>query len=444
MRSADNRLASQSQLPLYLHYLYPTIIATMLIACTYLVDTIVVGRTLGETGLAALNVVVPVTGLMYAAGFMFGFGSSNLFSNSLGEGNDRLAREYYGTSVLGLFIFSLAVMIPGLIFTGPIARLLCGGESFSEKTEIYLKYVFWFTPFYCFETYYSVYVRNDGAPVFSMIGTFTTTIANIALDYILVVVWRLGMMGASLATGIALVLGFAAAYSSTFRKASRLKLHQAKIRPDLMKTIMLNGTSDFFREISGSALVLAVNLVLLRIDGMTAVAAYGVIANLGNVVLCALAGVSNTVQPLASYNIGAGQYRRSVFFLNTGAVTTIILAGLYTAFAEIRPEILVTIFLDTPTPELTAISIRGIRIISVGYMFAGLTNLMAVYLEAEHEPKTAFVISVLRGFIMPLLLMAALTMIMGVDGVWTAFLAGETLSLATAVTLFRKVQKKHV
>ena len=335
-------------------------------------------------------------------------------------------------------------MIPGLIFTGPIARLLCGGESFSEKTEIYLKYVFWFTPFYCFETYYSVYVRNDGAPVFSMIGTFTTTIANIALDYILVVVWRLGMMGASLATGIALVLGFAAAYSSTFRKASRLKLHQAKIRPDLMKTIMLNGTSDFFREISGSALVLAVNLVLLRIDGMTAVAAYGVIANLGNVVLCALAGVSNTVQPLASYNIGAGQYRRSVFFLNTGAVTTIILAGLYTAFAEIRPEILVTIFLDTPTPELTAISIRGIRIISVGYMFAGLTNLMAVYLEAEHEPKTAFVISVLRGFIMPLLLMAAFTMIMGVDGVWTAFLAGETLSLATAVTLFRKVQKKHV
>ena len=444
MRSAANRLASQPQLPLYLHYLFPTIIATMLIACTYLVDTIVVGRTLGETGLAALNVVVPVTGLMYAAGFMFGFGSSNLFSNSLGEGNERAAREYYGTSVLGLFIFSLLVMIPGLIFTGPLARLLCGGESFSEKTEIYLRYVFWFTPFYCFETYYSVYVRNDGAPVFSMIGTFTTTIANIVLDYILVVVWRMGMMGASLATGIALVLGFSAAYSSTFRKASRLKLHQAKIRPDLMKTIMLNGTSDFFREISGSALVLAVNLVLLKIAGMTAVAAYGVIANLGNVVLCALAGVSNTVQPLASYSIGAGQNRRALFFLNTGAVTTIILAGLYIVFAEIRPEFLVTIFLDTPTPELKEISIRGIRIISAGYLFAGMTNMISVYLEAEHEPKAAFIISVMRGFALPLLLMAVITMIKGVDGVWTAFLVSEALSLAAAVMLFRRIYKKQV
>ena len=147
MRSANNRLATQNPLPLYMHYLIPSILATLLIAGTYLVDTIVVGRSLGESGLAALNVVVPVTGLMYAAGFMFGFGSSNLFSNSLGGGNEKTARAYYGTSVLGLFIFSLLVMIPGLLFTRKIASMLCGGAAFSAQTEQYLRYVFWFARF---------------------------------------------------------------------------------------------------------------------------------------------------------------------------------------------------------------------------------------------------------------------------------------------------------
>ena len=437
MRSVHNRLATQKPLPLYMHYLVPSILATLLIAATYLVDTIVVGRTLGETGLAALNVVVPVTGLMYAAGFMFGFGSSNLFSNSLGEGNEKAARAYYGTSVLGLMVFSLTVMIPGLIFTREIAGLLCGGADFSAQTEEYLRYVFWFTPFYCFETYYSVYVRNDDAPVFSMMGTFTTTVSNIILDYILVVIYPRGMRGASLATGFALVCGFLVAYSASFRRQSRLKIRKARVDLKLMWPMIANGTSDFFREISGSVLVLVVNLVLLNISGATAVAAYGVIANLGNVVLCGLAGVANTVQPLASFSIGAGKQKRAMFFLKLGVVTTIALAGLYTLYAEIRPETLVTIFLEEPTPSLYAISVEGIRIISIGYIFAGLTNLIGVFMEAERDSRVAFVISVLRGFAAPLALMTLLSLLMGVKGIWVAFLAAEALSLLISVLLFQ-------
>ena len=80
---------------LFLRYLFPSVMSTLLIAANYLIDTICVGLEIGETGLAALNVVVPVTGLMYAAGFLFSFGSSNLFSNKMGEGNEKLARKYY-------------------------------------------------------------------------------------------------------------------------------------------------------------------------------------------------------------------------------------------------------------------------------------------------------------------------------------------------------------
>lgn len=332
MRYSDTILSSSYRKVFY-RYLFPSILATVLIAGTYLVDTICIGQTLGERGLAALNVVVPVTGLMYAAGFMFAFGSSNLFSNSLGEGNVRKAREYYGTSVLGLAVFTLLIMIPGLLFTGPISRLLSGGADFSSETEIYLKYVFLFTPFYCLETFYNVYARNDGAPVFSMLGTFVTCGFNVVFDYLFIFVLGWGMRGASLATGIALVLGFIAVFSSTGRFESQLKIQKARVRLTLMGEILINGLPDFLREFSGSAVVLIVNLILLNVSGSTAVAAYGVIANLGNVVLCGLAGVSNTVQPLSSYAYGAGHYKRSDRFLSMGILVTIVIAGAYILFA---------------------------------------------------------------------------------------------------------------
>ena len=250
------------------------------------------------------------------------------------------------------------------------------------------------------------------------------------------------MTGASLATGIALVLGFSVVFCSTLRRKSRLNLWKSGLQMKLMGKIILNGTSDFFREIAGSSLVLVVNLVLLQVSGMTAVAAYSVIANLGNVVLCGLAGVANTVQPLASYSIGAGNRKRAVFFLRTGVITTLILAGIYTLFAEFRPDTLVTVFLEDPTPDLLKLSTAGIRIISAGYVFAGLTNLLAVFMEAEHEPRSAFTVTILHGFALPLASLTVLTLLMDVNGVWISFLISEALSLLIAALMYRRIQIK--
>ena len=134
----ENQLVSGNLKKLFLRYLYPSVASTLLIAGNYLIDTICVGMKIGETGLAALNVVVPVTGLLYA------LGSSNLFSNHMGEGNAKLARKNYGTAVAALLALSLAIMIPGLIFNRQISSVLCAGASFQSMTEDYLRYVFLF------------------------------------------------------------------------------------------------------------------------------------------------------------------------------------------------------------------------------------------------------------------------------------------------------------
>lgn len=434
-------MLSGSTTKLFLRYLFPSVMATLLIATNYLIDTICVGMEIGETGLAALNVVVPVTGLMYAAGFMFSFGSSNLFSNRMGEGNEVLARKYYGTAVAALAIFSALVMIPGLVFNDQISYFLCAGAPFYEMSAEYLWYVFLFTPFYCFETFYNVYMRNDGAPMFSMLGTMSTCGTNIVLDILFVWVFKWGMMGASLATGVALFIGFFVTFSGTLRKSSQLKLWKSGVDFKLLRPILINGAPDFLREISGSMVILIVNMILLWLSGETAVSAYGVIANLGNVVLCGLAGVSNAVQPLISFNYGAGRIERGRKFVRLGVIASVLLSVGYVVFAEVAPHMLVSVFLDEPTAELVLLCRDGIRIISPGYILAGISVVLNIYFEAVYAPGEAFWAAVIRGLVAPITCIVVFVALLDVTGVWISFLAAEIVSLLATILLYGKVNK---
>lgn len=440
-RNDENQLASGNLKKLFLRYLCPSVGSTLLIAGNYLIDTICVGMKIGETGLAALNVVVPVTGLLYALGYLFAFGSSNLFSNHMGEGSSKLARKYYGTAVAALLTLALAIMIPGLIFNHEISSFLCAGASFQPMTEEYLWYVFLFAPFYCFETFYNVYMRNDGAPGFSMLGTVLTCGTNIVLDILFVWEFQWGMFGASLATGLALLIGFFGVFSGTLRKDSYLKIRNSGFGWRLLPEILQNGAPDFLRELSSALVVLLVNVILLRISGDTAVSAYGVIANLGNVVICGLAGVSNAVQPLISFNYGAGQPKRVRSLLGLAMRASLILSMAYVIFAELRPDLLVATFLDDPTPALLLLSTKGIRIISPGYILAGLSIVVNIYFEAVHMPSRAFWAATVRGLIAPVVSIVACVLLWDIDGVWISFLMTETISLLMVALLYVRSQK---
>jgi Na+-driven multidrug efflux pump len=199
-------------------YLIPSVAATLLIAGNYLVDSIVVGLRLGEQALAALNIGVPVTGFLYALGYLFAYGASNHFTSLNGAGKPEEAKTYYATGLWTLAGSSILILILGLCFNEQISFFLSGKSALAPYTEEYLKYVFLFAPFYCLETFFVVFVRNDHAPLFSMIGTFTTCSTNIVLDILFVWVLDGGMKGASMATGMALVAGFIVVFIKNIRK----------------------------------------------------------------------------------------------------------------------------------------------------------------------------------------------------------------------------------
>ena len=110
-------------------------------------------------------------------------------------------------------------------------------------------------------------------------------------------------------------------------------------------------------------------------------------------------------------------------------------------FAELRPDLLVAVFLDDPTPTLSVLCAKGIRVISPGYIIAGLSVVVNIYFEAVHRPTEAFWAATVRGLAAPILSIVVCVLLWGVDGVWTSFLVTEAVSLLVVMLLYRRVEK---
>jgi putative MATE family efflux protein len=407
----------------------PAILATLLISTNFIVDSICIGQKFGEPGLAALNVVVPITGFLYALGYLFAYGGSIQYSSALGAGDRLRARQAFTGSLVMLVGSITVVMVLGLVYLDSILSFLSGGSSIADTAREYLRYVFWFAAFYSLEIYFSVFLRNDGQSRRSMWGTITGSSLNIILDVLFIFVFEWGMIGASVATGLALVAAVIVEASGVLKKGSNLRLAKLEHYFRELWSYLRIGAPTFMRELSASLVVLIVNIILLRMSGETAVAAYGIVANLGTVVLCGLAGVSNAMQPLVSINAGAERFDRVKALLRMALIWSAALSMVYLVVAEIFPELLTAIFVDSKNPAFLAMSLAGIRWVSPSYLLAGLVIVLNVYLESLQANKLAFVLSMSRGILIPVLCVTVFSSIWGVKGVWYSFLAAELLSI---------------
>lgn len=97
---------------LFFHYLIPAICATMVTSIYVLADTIIIGKGIGATAVAALNIALPVYNVFFGFGLLFGVGGSVLMSIYRGSGNEKKANGFFSTAlVLNIAVWLLATII---------------------------------------------------------------------------------------------------------------------------------------------------------------------------------------------------------------------------------------------------------------------------------------------------------------------------------------------
>lgn len=426
----------------FARYVSLNVIAMLGLSLYILADTFFISFGMGATGLAALNIALPVYSLMYGLGLMFGMGGATLFAKYKAKGeaasaNAVFTHVFFITLAIGVLLSAI-----GFVFCGEISALLGANDETFEYTSIYIKTVVSFAPFFIINNALMPFLRNDGAPRLSMAGMLAGSLSNILLDYIFIFPLKLGMLGAAIATCFAPAIGIFIMSFHFIKKKNSFKIIKCKLDFKKIFAIVKIGVPNFITEISGGIVIFAFNLVILTISGNVGVAAYGVVANIALVIISLLIGISQGAQPLMTENFALGKKRELGALFISSVITTFAFSVAIYLVLFFGAKGISDIFNYERNLNLTALAVEGMRLYSIGYFLAGLNIIIGAYFAAVFKAAQAFTITFLRGlgFILPLIFLLGKTG--GMTGVWLAFPAAEALTFIVTL-IFVLVYRKN-
>lgn len=426
----------------FLRYVSMNVMGMLGLSCYILADTWFVARGLGADGLAALNLAIPVYSFIYGSGLMVGMGGATKYALLRGAGEQEKARTIFTKAVL--FVCSLAAvyMLIGGFGAGRLSALLGAEGAVYPMTTIYLKVILLFAPAFLLNSTILCFVRNDGGPRLAMAAMVGGSLANIVLDYVFIFPCGMGIFGAVLATGFAPIISMAILSRWFLRRQNSFTLVKTGLEPGAAGEIAALGVSSLISEVSSGVVMIVFNLLILDLEGSVGVAAYGVVANLSLVLMAMFTGVGQGIQPLVSRYCGGGrpEQGRQVYrwaLLAAGGFG-LVMYGLIALFAGS----IAGAFNSEGNLQLQAIASSGLRLYFLALPFAAYNVVSALYRSAMDQPRPAFLISMLRGFVLILPLAFLLAWRWGMTGVWLTFPAAECGTMLIALLTGR--QKKRV
>jgi len=407
----------------------------MMISINYFVDTICIGRKLGETGLAVINLAWPVMTLLYSLGYLFGVGGGAMYSACMANNEKNRAKDVYTHALAAVAGLGVLITASGLVFMDQLIAFLCNGSALAPGVREYLVWVFIFATAYIGDCFFTSVVRNDNAPGVSMVATSLGCTMNIVLDILFVFVLDAGLRGASLATGLACFTSSAVCLIYSITKKSNLKIRLMAFKPVQILKMAKIGLSTFVNEVGTGIVNLVFNMVILRVAGDMAVATYGIILNVNTIVLAGISGVSNAMQPLVSANDSVGKYDRVRQFLGLALKWSAGMGIVMVTALEWQAENVVHLFLEAQEAFLTA-SAYAVRLASPSYLFASANMVLIVFFQVTGREKQAAVLSVLRMLALPSVLVFGCALLWGISGVWMTMLAVEIIVFAACLCVF--------
>ncbi|WP_246019766.1 MATE family efflux transporter [Bacilliculturomica massiliensis] len=426
---------------LFLKCAVPSMISMAVTSLYTVADGIFVGRFIGSGALAAINLVMPFIMMSFALSDMIAAGSSVQISIRLGEKKGDEANRIFSFCSLLIFAISCAMGAAGWLFAGPLVRLMGADETVTALAVEYMRVYAVFSPGIMIFFALDNYLRICGKVRYSMLMNVGISLLNIVLDALFIAVWGWGIGAAALASCISLMAGTVIGFAPFLSRRLPLKLVRGRISLRMTGNILANGSSEFFSNISGSALMVIMNTVLLRLGGAMAVAAFSIVMYIDSVVKSLLFGMADSLQPAISYNYGAGNRSRMFAIekrlLLAGAVLSMtVLLGLL-----LSGQHMIALFLDGSDKSLIELSWRAMKLFSMSYLICWFGMIAGSFFTALNRPVCSLTVAFGQTLVFPLLSLMTLPAVLGLDGVWLTGLAAGCMSALLAAVFFVRVQK---
>ncbi|MCD8156267.1 MAG: MATE family efflux transporter [Clostridiales bacterium] len=430
---------------LILQFALPSIVAMLVSSLYNIVDQFFIGRSVGELGNAATNISFPLSISCVAIALLFGIGGASAFNISMGKGERDKAVFYLGNAAVMFVGCGVALSAVTLLFLEPLLRFFGSPDNVLGYAETYTGIVAFGFPFLILTTGGGHLIRADGRPKVSMACNLTGAIINTILDFIFVFELNLGMAGAATATVIGQVVsGCMAIYFLSHCQTMQIRKTHLVPRANNVKRIASLGAAPCSNQISMMVVQIVMNKSLKYYGSLSVygeaipIACAGIITKVNQIFMSFVIGISQGVQPITSFNYGAGKYLRvkSAYLraISSAAVISIIAFLMF----QIMPHQIISIFGDGSV-EYFQFAEEYFRI----YLFFTFINFMqpltSNFFTSIGKPTRGVLLSLTRQIIFLLPLLLIFPLFMGIDGIMYAGPVAD--GMAAAVTIIMIIRE---
>lgn len=416
----------------------PIIISFLISELYNVVDTLFVGRNVGGLAIGALVLVFPIQRLIIALSVMVSTGTSTAFSRSNGEEDDEKAKEIFQNGFSLLFVIMISLIILVSIFKDNILIFLGASQTILPLASQYLKIIIFGSVFLSLTILISNICLSLGNNKVSIISNLIGVSLNIILDYILIVHFKMGIKGAALATLVSQISGFLFAFYNYLKMVKKYKLStKFYISKKVIMPILLVGLAGFVVEIEDGVVMGVLNNLLRDTSGDTGIIILGLVSKLYMFVFITMWGVASAMQPIASFNVGAKNYKRLKTLMKKTGLYAFLTTTVLWAIGLIFTESLMSFFVKDPF--LIKESAKAFRIVISLFPLISIYYVSIFYFQAMGKAKTSILISALRQLVImiPLSIFFVKVFHLGAMGIWIAYPISDLLASLASFMLIR-------
>ena len=425
-----------------LRFVFPSIIMMVFTSIYGVVDGLFVSNFAGKTAFASINLVMPFVMILGGIGFMIGTGGTALVSKVLGEGKKEKANEIFTMMIIFTLLLGALLSVIGVISMPWVAKFLGATEEMMADCVLYGRIVTGFTVAFMLQNVFQSFLIAAEKPKLGLLATVLAGITNMALAAIFIIVFKWGVAGAAIATGLSQCVGgiFPLIYFSR-KNSSLLRLTKTKLEIKPILNACGNGSSELMSNISSSVVSMIYNFQLMKYVGEDGVSAYGVLMYVQFIFVAIYIGYAIGCAPITGYHFGARNHNelknmlRKSSFLSavSGVVLTILAIALSSPLAKLF------VGYDKELYELTR---HAFRLFAYSFLLAGFNIFTSSFFTALNNGAVSAAISFMRTLIFQTSSVLILPIFLGVDGIWWAITVAEIFAfILSLIFLFAKRKK---
>lgn len=446
MQDKEQRMATEGIGKLMISMAVPSIIAQVINILYSIVDRIYIGhiRGVGMEALTGVGVTFPIITLISAFSAFVGAGGAPLAAIWLGKGDRKRAEKILGNGVTLLLFFTMILMAFFYAFERPLLYMFGASDATIEYAVSYISIYLAGTIFVELALGLNAFIISQGQSRTAMMAVLIGAATNIILDPVFIFVFGMGVKGAAVATVISQILSAVWTVGFLISSKSSLTIKLKAMIPDfrIIGSVLALGISPFIMRATESLISIVLNSGLQKYGGDIYVGSLTIMQSVMQMYSAPLGGFTQGVQPIISYNFGAGNFDRVKKLYRSMIASCFIFAASATLLVIIFPGFFAGLF--TSDAQLIALVEKMMPVFMCGMLVFGLQQGIQPTFLALGQAKISLFIAVFRKIILLIPLALILPLKFGVMGIYYAEPVSDVLSATMATILFLLNIKKIV